>query len=807
MISSKIPYITHVTIDFMRIIASALLLAFTFISAAGSASAQDVKSVDISVQSTDAEAVDTTNIAPISVGLVLSGGGAKGIAHIGVIQALEDNDIPIDYITGTSMGSIVGGLYAAGYTPQEMLDLILSPGFSSWSTGQIDKSLTYYFTKSDPRPAMLTVPLGKRSQNKSLLPSSLINPLPMNFAFMELFSAYTAQCGGNFDNLFVPFRCVTSNVYAKHKIVCRGGSLGDAIRASMSFPVVFQPIEMDGVLVYDGGIYDNFPVDVMREDFAPGIMIGVDVSTPDGKPKPNDVLQQLEDMIIQNNDYSLPPRQGIKIKIDLQEFSLLDFPKAKEIYQIGYDHAMAMMDSIRTRVPSRIPPEARALRRAVFKSGTPYVHFDKVTVTGGTPAQNEYLKYLFTEAKNDTFGLAHAKLAYYRAISSGKLRNFEPQATFNDTTGLFALNLKASVKSNLSAGFGGYITSAANSMVFLSADYNSLSFRSVDANFNGWIGQNYMAAALIGRLFLPTPIPSALSIEGVISRQRFHESEKLFFQDNSPAFITNSEIFGRLNYGWSLGRNGMMQVGAGYGYLLDRFVSNRISADLIVDERDRMSYRLGTARLRMEFNTLDNNQFPSAGHRYKLLFSAYAGQYNYLPGGGMEADRVANHGYRWLQADINVAKYFNIHKHFALGVEVNGLISTRKLLPTYNASIVSAPGFNPTPSSYNSFNASFHAMSYATAGLVPVVKIAENLQARGAFHVFLPAQAIEPMAGTSMAEKGRWFRNPHFFGELSAVYNFPFASLTAYLNYTDSPSNWNGGLSFGLFFLAPRFTH
>lgn len=82
-----------------------------------------------------------------SVGLVLSGGGAKGIAHIGVIQALEENDIPIDYITGTSMGSIIGALYSMGYTTDEMMQLILSKGFSYWSTGKIDPSLSYYFSR------------------------------------------------------------------------------------------------------------------------------------------------------------------------------------------------------------------------------------------------------------------------------------------------------------------------------------------------------------------------------------------------------------------------------------------------------------------------------------------------------------------------------------------------------------------------------------------------------------------------------------------------------------------------------------
>lgn len=120
-----------------------------------------------------------------SVGLVLSGGGAKGIAHIGVIKALEDNNIPIDYVTGTSMGAIVGGLYASGYTPEEMLDLLLSRGFSYWSTGRIDERLVYNFAKGEPTPSMVTLPLSTRRDSTIVKsPASLISPLPMNFAFI-----------------------------------------------------------------------------------------------------------------------------------------------------------------------------------------------------------------------------------------------------------------------------------------------------------------------------------------------------------------------------------------------------------------------------------------------------------------------------------------------------------------------------------------------------------------------------------------------------------------------------------------------
>ena len=209
---------------------------------------------------------------PQSVGLVLSGGGAKGIAHIGVIKALEENDIPIDYISGTSMGAIVGGLYAAGYTTDEMMALIKSREFMDAASGQIDERYTYYFLHDVNEPNLFTLNIGDKSSATSLLPASVINPIPMNFEFMAIFSPFTAQCGGDFDKLFVPFRAVASDVTNKRKVVWSHGSLGEAIRSSMSFPLVFHPVEKDGALLYDGGIYDNFPVGVMTTEFAPSMI-------------------------------------------------------------------------------------------------------------------------------------------------------------------------------------------------------------------------------------------------------------------------------------------------------------------------------------------------------------------------------------------------------------------------------------------------------------------------------------------------------------------------------------------------------
>lgn len=746
-----------------------------------------------------------------SVGLVLSGGGAKGIAHIGVIQALEDHDIPIDFVAGTSMGAIVGGLYAAGYTPAEMLDLILSKGFASWSTGQIDPNLTYYFLQKPQTPAFASLNInlnkGDSVPGSGLMPASLISPLPMNFAFMDLFAAYTAQCGGDFDRLFVPFRCVTSDVTHKHKVVCRSGMLSDAIRASMSFPAVFAPIKLGGVEMYDGGIYDNFPVDVMREDFAPSIMIGVDVHSEESTPS-GSIVSQLENMIIQNNDYDLPADEGIRIHVDVSRFSLLDFGKAREIYQAGYARAMEMMDSVEGRVTTRIPSDVRRLRRAVFKSATPYVRFDSVHVSGGTPSQNEYLVRMFDRSKEkaDTFGIGKARMAYYRALTPGKLRNLFPQAHYNDTTGLFGLDLVADVKNNFSVGAGGYLTSSINSMIFVSAEYASMSFGSWSTRLMGWVGQSYMAAQADAQIYLTNNnIPSGLRLEAVYSRQKYYENDKLFYQDNSPAFISRQEGFGRLSYSWAVGRRGKAMVGVGGGRLHNRFYSND-SPNFTESNREVTNMDLGQAIGRLEFCSLDNMSYPTSGSFLNLTVMQTLGRYVHDSYDRSDNPVKVRKDQHWFQAEVKADKYFTLGNYFSLGMSVDLLMSNRHLLDTYYATVVNAPSFTPTPALEDVFNKAFHANSFVAAGITPIWRPFQRAQVRLGAHMFLPFRKfIMEQDGVGVCQ-GDWFAHPEFAGELDLVYNLPFASICGYVNYLSYPSNnWGVGLSFGLFFTASKF--
>ncbi|MCM1355515.1 MAG: patatin-like phospholipase family protein [Staphylococcus sp.] len=748
-----------------------------------------------------------------SVGLVLSGGGAKGIAHIGVIQAFEDNGIPIDYITGTSMGAIVGGLYAAGYSPAEMIELIASKGFAAWSTGKINPDYTYYFNSTHDTPSFVSINLGKDStQITSVLPVSLINPIPMNYAFLEIFGAATVESGADFNKLFVPLRTVTSDVYAKHKVVLGRGSLSDAVRMSMSFPMIFEPILLNGVPMYDGGIYDNYPVDVMVDEFDPDVIIGINVGSGKSAPDSRNMMDQLEEMIMQPNDYPFPTDKGVNIRIDLDRFGLLAFDEYQEIYDIGYRHALDAIAAIKEKVHVRVNKEVVEAARSEFKARTPEVKINKVNVSGGTPTENAYLHSFFEHNHNAPLDIIQGRDAYYRAISTGKLQNFVPTPMYNERDSMITLDFQAIVRDPYTVGIGGYISSSTNSMLFFNAGYNTLSFKSIRANVNAWLGQSYLAAEGNFSLRFNTHNPTALTFNVVTFRQKYHETEKLFYQIHQPDFIRKSETFVRATYMTAPTLRSEINIGVGYGHLTDKYHADLFDTS-ISEEHDKGIFNLGQIFGSWEKNSLDNQYNPTSGSDLAAKITAVAGRYHYYPSFSEELRRKTN--VSWIQADLSATNFFELHRRFSLGITGEALLSTRKLLPTYDASIVAAEAFHPTPSSYNYFNPELRANSFLTAGLMPVWKISGSFQLRGSFHCFLPLRKIgyayvtddsSPSPSGIRPQYGKWFHDPEFFGELQAVVALPFGSISAYGNYTSShDNNWNFGISIGAYILAPKF--
>lgn len=741
-----------------------------------------------------------------TVGLVLSGGGAKGIAHAGVIKALEENDIPIDYVTGTSMGAIVGSLYSCGWSPEKMESFFTAPDFKYWSTGTIDKNLVYYISTPTPTPQWVSLNVNFRDTTNivnQIIPANLISPIPMNLEFLKLYAPYTDQCRENFNNLFVPFRCVTSDVYHKRKIVLDKGSLGDAVRASMSFPLVFKPIKMDGVLVYDGGIYDNFPVDVMQKDFNPDFIIGVSVSSPDKKPREGDIYSQLEDMIIQNNNYSVPAENGIKIQVPVLNFGVLDFAKAPVIYEIGYRTGLAMVDSIKKRVRARRPLETVTRRRAEFASKTPDVRFDSVKVTGADREQGDYIAYLFRGKGGKPINMKEVENAYYRAVTDGTLSNLLPQAVFN-RDGRNTLLLEASVKRPWRIGVGGWITSSTNSMLYLGLGFHTLSFNSLDLSVSGWLGQSYYAGMLTGKFALRTATPSYLQLEGVMSKQKYYDNELLFYETSTPTFITENDNFLRLNFVRAFGRRAKGYAGVGYGYMSDSYYPDNVT-DYTSVGKDKTKYHIWAFRAGIDSSTLNEILYPSSGYEWSANVILSHESSRYYPGSSGMAPDAGFRGHGRGSLELKWKNFFPLHRHVNLGVSATALGTLQRITQNYTATLIHAPAFAPTPSTRNYFNQRFRSDNYVAVGLIPIWMPVSRLQVRGDFYAYSPMRHLVSRGSAPAAYKG-WFKKADFIGEIAGVYNFPFASLSIYCNYLSYPANnWNFGINFGLLIQAPKF--
>ena len=153
--------------------------------------------------------------------MVLSGGGATGFAHIGVIKALEERGIPIDYITGTSAGALVGSMYAIGYSPAEIEAYVLSDLFQLMASGKVEKKREFLFQKEDWDASMIELGFSKDSIFQKSLPTNFITPTLLDFEMMRLLGTASASVEGNFDQLFVPYRCVASDITNKKSIVFR----------------------------------------------------------------------------------------------------------------------------------------------------------------------------------------------------------------------------------------------------------------------------------------------------------------------------------------------------------------------------------------------------------------------------------------------------------------------------------------------------------------------------------------------------------------------------------------------------------
>ena len=616
------------------------------------------------------------------VGLVLSGGGAKGLTHIGIIRALEENNIPIDYITGTSMGAIVGSLYAMGYSPDDMEALLKSEDFKRWYSGEVEEEYMYYFKKNLPTPEFLNIRLSFRDSLKikpQFLPSSVVDPVQMNLVFIDLYARATAACGGDFDKLFIPFRCVASDVYNKKQLVMKRGDLGDAVRASMSFPFMFKPIEIDSVLAYDGGIYNNFPTDVMRDDFHPDIIIGSVVATNPTKPKENDLMSQIENMVMQKTDYSIPDSEGIVMTFKYDDVNLMDFQRINELHDIGYNRTMSMMDSIKSRIHRRVNLDNIRLRRLVYKSNYPELRFKNILIEGANAQQQAYIKKEFHASDDKEFTYEDVKRGYFRLLSGNMISEIIPHAVFNPEDDTYDLHLKVKLEDNISVRIGGNVSTTSSNQIYLGLSYQNLNYNAKEFTFDGQLGKIYNNVQLMGKIDFATSIPTSYRLIASISTFDYFKKEKLFSRNDKPAFNQKDERFVKLKVGLPFLSNKRAEFGVGAAKIQDRYFQKNV-IDFDKDKYDKSTYSLFGGSISFNGSTLNSRQFPTQGAHEELVAQIFTGKECFYPGESSDNKKASEERHSWLQLSYMKEKYHRMAEHWTLGWYLKALYSSRNFL-------------------------------------------------------------------------------------------------------------------------------
>lgn len=741
------------------------------------------------------------------VGLVLSGGGAKGLTHIGIIRALEENNIPIDYITGTSMGAIVGSLYAMGYSPDDMEELLKSEDFQRWYSGEVEEEYMYYFKKNLPTPEFLNIRLSFRDSlniKPQFLPSSVVNPIQMNLVFIDLYARATAACGGNFDKLFVPFRCVASDVYNKKQLVMKNGDLGDAVRASMSFPFMFKPIEIDSILAYDGGIYNNFPTDVMRDDFHPDIIIGSVVATNPTKPKENDLMSQIENMVMQKTDYSVPESEGIVMTFKYNDVNLMDFQRINELHDIGYNRTMSMMDSIKSRIHRRVNLDNIRLRRLVYRSNYPELRFKNILIEGANAQQQAYIKKEFHATDDKEFTYDDVKRGYFRLLSGNMISEIIPHAVFNSEDDTYDLHLKVKLEDNLSVRIGGNVSTTSSNQIYLGLSYQNLNYNAKEFTFDGQLGKIYNNVQLMGKIDFATSIPTSYRLIASISTFDYFKKEKLFSRNDKPAFNQKDERFVKLKVGLPFLSSKRAEFGLGVAKIQDRYFQKNV-IDFDKDKYDKSSYSLFGGSISFNGSTMNSRQFPTQGTREELVAQIFTGKEFFYPGENEDNKKTVEERHSWLQLSYMKEKYHRMAEHWILGWYLKALFSSRNFSENYTATMMQAGEFAPTAHAQLMYNEAFRANQFVGVGVRPIYRFNQMFHVRGEFYTFMPIFPIERNS-INKAYYGKAFSSFEYLGEVSVVCQLPFGAISAYVNHYSSPKReWNVGLTLGWQLFNYRF--
>lgn len=322
----------------------------------------------------------------VKVGLVLSGGGAKGFAHIGVLKAIEEAGVRIDYIAGTSMGAIIGALYSSGYSANELDSIFKKVNFNKLIQDEIPRGAKTFYEREDQERYALTLPF---DNFKVKFPSAISRGQNVYNLLARLMQH--VRTVNDFEELPIPFFCIATNIETGEPVKLDTGYLPEAVSASGAFPSLFEPVEIDGKLLLDGGIVNNYPIFELQKKGV-DVIIGVDVQDPLSDRKQ---LTSATDILLQINNYRTVNDMKLKasatdiyIKPDIDEFTVISFEDGARIINSGEIAGKNKLEELKALAAKQVPRN----RLKIPKIKDDSLLINKVTFQGNERYTRAYLK-------------------------------------------------------------------------------------------------------------------------------------------------------------------------------------------------------------------------------------------------------------------------------------------------------------------------------------------------------------------------------------------------------------------------------
>ena len=542
------------------------------------------------------------------VGLVLGGGGARGAAHIGVLKELERMRVPVDAIAGTSMGAIVGGLYATGMNATELEELVDSLDWAAALTDKPNRDDMSFRRKQDDAQVPIDLELGIRD-NSIVMPKGVIQGQELDLLLRRL--TLDVSHIDDFDNLPIPFRAIASDIEYGEAIVMQRGDLAQAIRASMSVPAVFAPVRIDGRLLVDGGLVRNLPIDVMQA-MDVDVIIAVDVEFPLYGPEELDsavaITEQMVTILMRKETERQIERMNardILIQPDLGTYASSNFDEILDTIVPGQDATRAQADKLQAIALDQAAWEAYAAERVAPVATASHLAFvdvkhdgvlasevleSRLTVAAGDPIDHAVL----AANADRLYGLQLFEQVRYRLVEGEEGTGAEYLAR-TKSWGPNILQFGVALEDDFagSTGFNVFGRITRVGINRLGAEWRNDVQLGTDPKL---FSEFYQPLSFDARFF----IAPYLQLE--------QTNINAFAQDETVARYRLSEGKVGFDFGRELGRIGEFRLGVFRG-------AGEARVKIGDPSLENIDFQSGGAFMRLRFDTLDNARFPKSGMR------------------------------------------------------------------------------------------------------------------------------------------------------------------------------------------------